>query len=192
MAVTPPALICRYFLHAAAMGVVSSRGNPVGLQPAFRFDVSRARLQRQHIGQFVRLSKPFSNGCFDFIAVLDVNDVIYLRLRCPVASSHLRSLQRATEENAEFEKIPLGTHEEVAGPSREHDRLVRGVNPLIAEGNSGLAQALPSIPQIVGEFLRQSRFSGCPTVVLFSVLNPLLAVMTFPTRHASNSNGDCV
>jgi hypothetical protein len=69
---------------------------------------------------------------------------------------------------------------------------VRGVNALIAEGNSGLAQSLPSVSQIVGEFLCQNGFSGCPTVVLFSVLNPLLAVMAFPTGHASNSNGDCL
>jgi hypothetical protein len=148
-----------------------------------RFDLTRdvLRLLRQHVGQFVGFPKPVSNRCLDFIAVLDVNDVIYLGLRCPVASSHLRSLQRATEENAEFEKIPLGTHEEVAGLAREHDRLVRSVNPLIAEGNGCLAQPFPSIPRIVGEFLRQSRFSGRPTVVLVSVLDPLLAVVALST-----------
>jgi hypothetical protein len=50
------------------------------------------------------------------------------------------------------------------------DRVVRGVHPLITEGNSGLAQPLPSVPQIVRKVLRQNGFSGCPTVVLFSVL----------------------
>ena len=88
------------------------------------------------------------------------------------------------EENAEFEKILLGAHEKVAGLAREHDRFVRGVNPLIAEGNSGFAQPFPSVPQIVGEVLRQSRFGGRPTVVLFSVLDPLLAVMAFSTGHS--------
>jgi hypothetical protein len=168
------ALTGRYFLHAA-MGMVSPRGNPVGLQLAFRFDASRARVRRQHIGQFVGFPKPFSNGCLHFISVLDVNDVIHLGLRRPVASLHLRSLQRTTEKNAEFEKIPLGTHEKVARLARDHDRLVRSVNPLIAEGNGCRAQPFPSIPQIVGEFLRQSRFASSPTVVLFSVFDPLLA-----------------
>jgi hypothetical protein len=86
--------------------------------------------------------------------------------------------------NTDFEKVLLRTHEEVAGLTREHDRLVRGVNPLIAEGNCGLAQSLPSVSQIVGEFLRQNGFSGCPTVVLLSVFDPLFAVMAFPTGHA--------
>ena len=58
-----------------------------------------------------------------------------------------------------------------------------GVNPLIAEGNGGLAQPLPSVPQILGEFLRQNRFGGRPTVVLFSVLDPLLAVVALATGH---------
>ena len=57
--------------------------------------------------------------------MLDVNDVIHLELRCGVASSYLGSLQPATEENAEFEKVPPGTHEEVAGLAGEHNRLVR-------------------------------------------------------------------
>src|SRR5262249_2791088 len=139
----------------------------------------------QHVGQFVGFPKPVSNRCLDFIAVLDVNDVVDLRLRRRIAPSHLRSLQRATEKHADFEKVLLRTYEEVAGFAREHDRFVRGVNPLIAKGNGGLSQPLPSIPQIVGEFPRQSRFSGRPTVVLFSVLDPLLAVVALSTGHTS-------
>jgi hypothetical protein len=146
---------------------------------------SNFALRHEHVRKLVRLPQPVCNRRLDFIAVLDANDVIYLRLRCPVASSHLRSLQRATKEDAEFEKVPLRTHEEVAGLAREHDRFVRGVNPLIAEGNSGFAQPFPSISQIVGEFLRQSRFGGRPAVVLFSVLNPLLAVVALSTGHNS-------
>jgi hypothetical protein len=67
---------------------------------------------------------------------------------------------------------------------------MRSVNPLIAEGNGCLAQPFLSISQIVGEFLRQSRFSGRPTVVLFSVLDPLLAVIALSTCHTANCNGD--
>ena len=54
---------------------------------------------------------------------------------------------------------------------------------MIAEGNGCLAQPFPSIPQIVGEFLRQSRFASSPTVVLFSVFDPLLAVVALSTGH---------
>ena len=152
---------------------------------------SNFALRHEHVRKLVCFPKPISNRCLDFIAVLDVNDVIHLGLRRGVASSHLGSLQRATEENAEFEKIPLGTHEEVAGFAREHDRFVRGVNPLIAQGNGRLAQPLPSVPQIVGEFPRQSRFSGRPTVVLFSVLDPLFAVVALSTGHTSELYWDC-
>jgi len=89
-------------------------------------------LRREHLRKLVCLPKPLGNRCLDFIAVLDVNDVIHLRFRSPVASSHLRRLQRATEEHADFEKVSLRTHEEVAGLAREHNRLVRSINPLIA------------------------------------------------------------
>src|SRR5215469_112059 len=114
---------------------LSSTGNPSRLQLVLRFDASRARLGRQHFGQFVGFSKPVSNWGLDFIAVFDVNDVIHLGPRRPVAASYLRSLQCASEKNAEFQEISLRTDEEVAGLAREHDRFVRGVNPLIAEGN---------------------------------------------------------
>ena len=78
---------------------------------------SNFALRGEYIRKLVCLPKPFSNRCLDFIAVLDVNDVIHLGLRCGVASSHLGSFQRATEENADFKKISLGTHEKVTGLS---------------------------------------------------------------------------
>jgi hypothetical protein len=146
---------------------------------------SNFALGREHIRKLIGFPKPVSNRCLDFIAVLDLNDVIHLGFRCGIASSHLGSLQRATEENAEFEKFSLGTDEEVAGLSRKHDGLVRGVNPLIAKRNGCFAQPLPSVTQIIREFLRQSRFSGRPAVVLFSVLNPSLAVVALSTGHTS-------
>src|SRR5215469_7410660 len=185
-----PATIGRWFLPAAATGGILSRGNPLGLPLVLRFDASPARLRRQHVGQCVGFLKPVSNGRLDFIAVLDVNDVIHLGLRRPVASSHLWSFQFATEEHTEFEKVPLRTNEEVAGVAREHDRLVRCVNPLLAKRNGCFPKPLPRIPQIVREVLCQSRFGGGPTVVLFSVLDPLLAVVAFSTGHVSNCTGD--
>jgi hypothetical protein len=69
--------------------------------------------------------------------------------------------------------------------------FVRGVDPLISEGNSGLAQPLPSVPQIVRQFLRQSGFSRCPTVVLLTILDPPLAVIALSPGHTSNCKGDC-
>ena len=114
-----------------------------------------------------------------------MDDVVDLGLRRPVNTLHLRSLQLATEEHAEFEEVSLRTHEEIAGLAREHDRFVRGVNPLIAEGNGGLAHPLPSIPQIIREIVSQGRFRGRPTVVFFSVLDPFLAVVALSTGHTS-------
>ena len=139
---------------------------------------------REHIRKLVGFPKPVGNRCLDFITVLNMDNVVHLGLRCVVASSHLGRLQPATEENAEFEEILLGTHEEVARLARERDRLVRSVNSLIAEGHGCLAQPFPSIPQITGEFLCQSRFSGRPTVVVFSILDPLLAVIALSTGHS--------
>jgi hypothetical protein len=45
---------------------------------------------------------------------------------------------------------------------------------LIAEGSGGLAQPVPSIPQILREILGQSRFGRRPTIVYFSFFYPLL------------------
>ena len=60
---------------------------------------------------------------------------------------------------------------------------MRGVNPLITERHGRLSQSVPSFPQIFREFLRQGFLSGCPTVVLISILDPLLAVVALPTGH---------
>ena len=90
----------------------------------------------------------------------------------------------AAEEHADFEEVLLRTHEEVAGLAREHDRLVRGVDPLIAERRRGLAQPLPRVPQILGEIPRQRRFGRRPAVVRLAFLDPLLAVVALSTGHA--------
>jgi hypothetical protein len=54
----------------------------VSSQSGFELCPSRRGRQKAHMPP-----KPVSNGCLDFIAVLDVNDVIDLGLRCPVAAS---------------------------------------------------------------------------------------------------------
>ena len=56
---------------------------------------------------------------------------------------------------------------------------------MIAEGNRCFAQALPSVAEIIREILGESSFGGRPTVVLFSALDPLLAVVTLSTGHTS-------
>ena len=133
----------------------------------------------------VRFVEPVGDRWLDFVAVADLNDVEELGLRGAVDAEDLRSLQRATEEDAEFEKALLGTHEEVTGFAREHDGFVRGVNALIAEGGGGFAQALPSVAEIFGEILGESGFGGGPTVVRFAFFDPLLAVVAVPSGHSA-------
>ena len=70
-----------------------------------------------------------------------------------ITAPDLRRLHRPAEEDADLEKALLGPHEEVAGLAREHDRVVRGVDALLAELGGGLAQPLPGVAQI----LRQIR-----------------------------------
>jgi hypothetical protein len=103
--------------------------------------------------------------------------------RRPVGTSDLRRLDCTGEKDADFKKVLLRTHEEVAGLAREHDRFVRGVNTLVAEGNGSVAQSFPSVPQILGEIPSQSCFSGRPAVMLLSFLNPLLAVIALSASH---------
>src|SRR5262249_6419513 len=120
--------------------------NPVEFRLVLRFGANFDYLRHQHVRQFIRFLKPVSNWSLDLVPMPDVYDVKDLGLRRPVNTSHLGRLERATEEYAEFEKVLLRTHEEVAGFAREHNRFVRGVNPLVAEGNRSLAQTIPSIP----------------------------------------------
>ena len=71
----------------------------------------------------------------------------------------------------------------MAGPAREHDRFVRGVDPLIAERLRGLAQPLPRVSQIFRQVLGERRFCRGPAVVGFSFVNPLLAVVALSPGH---------
>ena len=144
--------------------------------------------------------KPVGDRWLDFVAVADLDDVEELGFGRAVDAAHLRSLEGATEEDAEFEEAPFRADEEVAGLAREHDGFVRGVDALIAEGRGGFAQALPSVAQIVGEIRGQRRFGRGPTVMRFSFLDPLFAVVALSTGHtgiicrgrqAKDKNGRC-
>ncbi len=75
------------------------------------------------------------------------------------------------------------THEEAAGLSREHDRCARRVDPLVAEGDGGLAQPLPRVPQVLGQILGQRRLRRRPTVVRLAFLDPLLAMVALASAH---------
>jgi hypothetical protein len=49
---------------------------------------------------------------------------------------------------------------------------IGGVDPLIAKGYSRLAHALPRVPQILRQILRESRLGCRPAVVLLSFRGP--------------------
>ena len=106
-----------------------------------------------------------------------------LRLRDAIGAADPGRLQRAAEEDADFEEAPLRPDEEVAGLAREHDRVVRRVDALLAELGGGLAQPLPGLAQILGEILRQRRLGRRPAVVRLALLDPLLAVVTLVAGH---------
>src|SRR5262245_55212449 len=113
----------------------------------------------------------------------DMNDVHAFRLRRLHHTAHLRRLQRSAEEHANLEVVPLWTNEEVARPAREHDRLVRRVDALIAESDRCLAQPLPRLLQVLREISRESRFRRRPAVVRLAFLDPLLAVVALAAGH---------
>ena len=128
--------------------------------------------------------KPVRYRRFDLVPVPDVNEVYELGFRRGISAPHLRSLQLAVEEHAQFEIAPLRAHEEVAGFAREHDRVMRSVDPLISKRNGSLAQPLPSFLQVLREILRESRLGRRPAVMLLPFSYPLFAVKAFSTNHA--------
>ena len=76
-------------------------------------------------------------------------------------------------------------HEEVTGLPRKHDRVVRCVHSLIAELDRRVPKPLPCIAKFLGQVFRQCLFRGRPAIVLNALGNPLLAVVTLVTLHAS-------
>jgi len=148
-----------------------------------RFGADRVGVRGQPVRQFVCLPKPVGDGRLHLVPVPDLNDVNDLGLRCAIDASHLRSLQCAAKEHADFEELPLRTHEEVARFAREHHRLVRGVDPLASERDGSPAQPLPGVLEISRETLRKGSLGRGPAVVLLPFLDPLLAVVALSTCH---------
>src|SRR5258708_33717794 len=62
---------------------------------------------------------------------------------------------------------------------------MRGVDPLISERNSSLAQPHPGVLEVSGEGLRERRFGRGPAVVLLPFRDPLLAVVALSSCHGS-------
>ena len=91
---------------------------------------------------------------------------------------YLRRFQRATKEHADFKKRTLRTHEAVAGLAREHDRIVRGVDSLLAQVGRGFPEPLPGFLQVLGQVGSQCAFGRGPTVVWLALSHFLLAVVT--------------
>src|SRR5262245_14289744 len=107
-------------------------------------------------------------------------------------AANLRRSNRPSEKHGDLEKVALRPHEEIAGLAREHDRIVRRVDALVAKLGGRLAQALPRVTQIVGELLRQRGLGRRPTVVRLAFLDPLLAVIALASGHErdrSNAHG---
>ena len=140
------------------------------------------------IGESIRFVKPAGYRLFHLVPVSDLNNVSELGFRDAIDASYLWGLQRVSKEHTEFQKIPLRTNEEVAGFPREHDRFVRGVDPLISKRSGGLAQSLPGVPEIFREILCENSLRGRPAVMLLPVLHPLLAVEALSNGHGVNSD----
>src|SRR5262245_515826 len=82
---------------------------------------------------FVRLPQPVGNRRLDFVTMGDAHEVGDLRLRRPLDPADLRRLDRALQEDTQLQMRPVRANVEVAGPPREHDRLVGRIDPLLAE-----------------------------------------------------------
>ena len=131
----------------------------------------------------VRLPQPVRHRRLDFIAVGDADEIRELGPGALHHLAHLRRLDRASQHDPDLEVFRLRAHEEVADLLREHDRVVRRVDALLAELDRRLAQAFPRVLQVLGQFRRERRFGRRPAVVRFAFLDPLLAVKTLVARH---------
>lgn len=107
----------------------------------------------------------------------NVDQVRDFRFRRLVGAPDLRRLDGSAEEEADLEYASLRTDEEVARLAREHDRAMRGVDPLLAELHGRLAKALPGLSEIVREIARERGFGGRPAVVHLAGSDPGLAVV---------------
>ena len=136
-------------------------------------------------GVFIGFPEPVGDRRFDLVAVHDPNGVSEFRFRGTVHAVHLGSLHLPAKEDAEFKEISLGAHEEIAGMPREHDGLVGRVDPLVAELDSRFADSFPCVPQVVGEPSGEGCFGRSPAIVFLPFLDKVLAMVAYPSRHAS-------
>ncbi|HTU48701.1 MAG TPA: hypothetical protein VMF91_26805 [Bryobacteraceae bacterium] len=127
--------------------------------------------------------KPVGDRRLDFISMGDPDQVVKFRFRGLIYAPHLGSFEPPSQEDTQFEIFLFRTHEEVAGFPREHDRVVRGVDTLLAESSRRFAQPFPRLAKIIGKMTRQSSFCCAPAIMRFSLPDPLLAVVTFVTGH---------
>jgi hypothetical protein len=80
-------------------------------------------------------------------------------------------------KHGQLEPVPLGTDEEVARCSGEHDAAAGRIDPLLAELDRGFAKTIVSVLEVFGEILRQGGFGRRPAVVRLAFGDPLLAVV---------------
>ena len=130
-----------------------------------------------------RLPQPVGDRRFDLVTMSDANDVRELRRSTLHDAADLRRPQRASQHDADLEIFRLRPHEEVTDLPREHDRVVRGVDALVAEFDCRLPDPIVGILQVLGQILGQRRLRRRPAVMRLAFINPLLAVVTLVARH---------
>jgi hypothetical protein len=120
--------------------------------------------------------QPVGDRRLHFVAVLDAQLMSHLDAGRLDDLPDPRVLDRPAEEEPDFEKRFLGAHKEVTHLARKHDRVVRRVNPLVAELRCCIAKPLPRIYQIFGQAARKRGFRRRPAIVGRPRFDLLLAV----------------
>src|SRR5438552_2092613 len=103
----------------------------------FRFS-TRDRLTR-----LVGLSQPIRNRRLDLIPMRDPCEIDDLCFRRPIDTLDLRRFDRPPQKQADFEITFPRPHEEIARLAGKHDRVMRRVDPLLAELDGRFAQPQP-------------------------------------------------
>jgi hypothetical protein len=94
--------------------------------------------------------KPVGDRRFDLVAVRDANEIGVLERRTFHHVPDLGCLDRATEHDPDLEIFRFRPNEEVTDLPREHDRVVRGVNALLAELDGRFVNPLVCLSEILG------------------------------------------
>src|SRR5215831_13888178 len=111
----------------------------------------------------------------------DVNHMRHFKLRCLDCFANLRRLQRASQEEPNFQNFLLWADKEVTCVTGKHDRIVGSVYSLLAKGTRGFTEPLPGVQQVFREVGREVLFCGGPAVVLLARFDPLMAVVALST-----------